>query len=425
MLTSKNTHIHWFVNDLRLTDQPFLRLLEQKTHHFGVYIIDPRKQRLLKEGFRKTGMQRLQFLREHLIDLQQQYRALGSDLLVMKGYPEEVIPNIVKEYDATLSFQLEYSTEERNIQESIRNLLDDDHIFSYDGNFLLLPSYFNYVHFPTSFSGFRNKAEKILKSITPNPERPLTLPKSAGSFTTINARTFKRHEKTVFPFSGGEKAALQRLNNYLFETHAVDAYKEKRNGLLGTDYSSKLSPWLASGAISPGTILSTLKRYETNFGTNQGTYWLVFELLWRDYFRHAGKYYRDRLFYSSGINNVQKNLSNNFEAFKDWAKGRTGNKFIDANMRELALTGYMSNRGRQNVASYLVHNMNISWNLGAAWFEQNLLDYDVYSNQGNWMYIVGVGFNPKGAAVFDIDFQTERYDPTASYQNQWINENIS
>lgn len=257
------------------------------------------------------------------------------------------------------------------------------------------------------------------------PERPLTLPKSADSFATIKPRHCERHAKTVFPFSGGETAALQRLNNYLFETHAVDAYKEKRNGLLGTDYSSKLSPWLASGAISPMTILRTLKSYETNFGSNQGTYWLVFELLWRDYFRHAGKYYRDKLFYASGINNVQKNQSNNTEAFQDWANGRTGNKFIDANMKELALTGYMSNRGRQNVASYLVHNLNQNWQLGAAWFEQHLLDYDVYTNQGNWMYIAGVGFNPKGAAVFDIDFQTDRYDPTASYQNQWINEKIS
>lgn len=207
MLTNKRTHIHWFVNDLRLTDQPFLRLLEHKTHHFGVYIIDPRKHILLKEGFRKTGIHRLQ-------------------------------------------------------------------------------------------------------------------------------------------------------------------------------------------------------------------------LLWRDYFRHAGKYYRDKLFYASGINTVQKNQSNNLVAFQKWTNGIAGNKFIDTNMKELALTGYMSNRGRQNVASYLVHNMNISCNLGVAWFEKNLLDYDVYSNQGNWMRLVGAGFNPNGTAVFDIDFQTERYAPAASYQNQWIIKKI-
>lgn len=426
MSTNKKTHIHWYGNDLRLTDQPFIHLLGNQKHHFGIYIIDPRKYERLPLGFRKTGVKRLQFLREHLNDLQHQYETLGSSLLVIKGFPEKIIPNIVKQYDASISFQLEYATEEHIIQKLILEEIDLEESFTYDGNFLVNPSEWRFESFPNSFSVFRKKAEKAVNiSSSYAFSQPKNLPSSPKNFGKLNVRRYTRHEKSVFPFQGGETAALQRLNNYLFETHEINFYKEKRNGLLGIDYSSKLSPWLASGALSPRMVLSELRRYEETFRSNTGTYWLVFELLWRDYFRHAGKHYGDKLFYSTGVNGVNKKYLSDLALFDNWRHTKTGDQFIDANMKELELTGYMSNRGRQNAASYLVHNLNQNWQFGAAWFEHTLLDYDVYTNQGNWLYIAGHGFNPKGASVFDISFQADRYDPTGAYQNYWMNEKLS
>jgi deoxyribodipyrimidine photo-lyase len=426
MSINKTTHIHWFNNDLRLHDQPFISQLNGKTQHFGVYIVDPRKYVRLKAGFRKTGKHRLQWLRQHLVDLQQNYRKLGSDLLIVKGYPELLIPQIAKKYDASISFQNEYATEERKIQEAVCLELPADSIYRYDGHFLVQPQQIPIDTFPKSFSGFKKKAEQILKSLnTSSLAFPEHLPPAAEKFKTLHAREYSMHRNSVVPFEGGQTTGLRRLNNYLFETQQIDSYKSKRNRLLGIDYSSKFSPWLATGGLSPRLILDEIRRYEQSHGSNESTYWLVFELLWRDYFRHAGKHYKDQLFHQGGLLGLRNKPLNDTISFHKWCTGNTENQFVNANMKELSSTGFMSNRGRQNVASYLIHDLNLDWRLGAAWFEQHLLDYDVYSNQGNWLYIAGLAFNPKGPAVFDLTFQVNHYDPAGTYQKQWTNEKIS
>jgi deoxyribodipyrimidine photo-lyase len=106
--------------------------------------------------------------------------------------------------------------------------------------------------------------------------------------------------------------------------------------------------------------------------------------------------------------------------FQKWIDGKTGNDFVDANMVELKQTGFMSNRGRQNVASYLCHDLNIDWRYGAAYFEEQLIDYDVSSNWCNWAYIAGVGNNPRGKSVFNIEKQANDYDRDKSYRKLWL-----
>ncbi|MFN5841789.1 MAG: FAD-binding domain-containing protein, partial [Bacteroidota bacterium] len=100
--------------------------------------------------------------------------------------------------------------------------------------------------------------------------------------------------------------------------------------------------------------------------------------------------------------------------------GNTGEPFVDANMRELWHSGFMSNRGRQNVASYLVHDLHIDWRWGAAWFERLLIDYDVYSNYGNWQYVAGVGNDPREGRKFNIKRQQEMYDAECAYVDYWL-----
>jgi len=415
------THIHWFRKDLRLTDQPFFSLLEGKTHFFGLYVVDPREYKWIDLGFRKTGLLRLQFLREHLKDLQEQLRSRGSELVVKVGLPELIIPKLVKNQEASLSFMKEAATEERIVQNKIVEVLSSERVFSYESNFLISPIEFSWKNcgFPKSFSGFRKKLEKVAKNRTwsylPVPK---SLPCAPWKSFTIKKSTRQIHPLTAFPLLGGESEGRKRVFYYL-EQH-VHQYKETRNGLLGLDFSSKLSPYLSHGALSPCYIMSELKKTEKRKGANQGTYWLWFELLWREYFRHAGWVYGDRLFHYSGFSKDVFSQQFNLRSFKKWYNADVLDKFIKAGLIELNETGYSSNRMRQNIASFLIHNLQSNWQWGAAWFEHQLLDYDVYSNQGNWMYIAGVAFDPKGGRKFDIRFQEERYDPDHLFKTTWL-----
>jgi deoxyribodipyrimidine photo-lyase len=230
-----------------------------------------------------------------------------------------------------------------------------------------------------------------------------------------------KDSRSVLNFKGGETEALVRLKTYFWEGDHLKTYKETRNGLLGADYSSKFSAWLALGCISPRYIYEEVKRYETERIANDSTYWLVFELLWRDYFRFVALKFGTRLFKVTGIkNDFQKKWKRDKVLFQKWVNGQTGVPLIDANMIELQQTGFMSNRGRQNVASYLTKDLGIDWTWGAAYFESLLLDYDVCSNWGNWNYVAGVGNDPREDRYFNIAKQANTYDPKGDYVRQWL-----
>lgn len=192
---------------------------------------------------------------------------------------------------------------------------------------------------------------------------------------------------------------------------------------MGADYSSKFSAWLALGCISPRFIYHELKKYEKQFGANDSTYWLVFELLWRDFFRFMFKKHQSKMFQPAGITTekeIPKSVSE--KLLHNWINGTTNEDFVDANMIELKLTGFMSNRGRQNVASYLCNDLKLDWRFGAAYFEQQLIDYDECSNWGNWAYIAGVGNDTRENRYFNIEKQASMYDKDKTYRNLWLNK---
>ena len=188
---------------------------------------------------------------------------------------------------------------------------------------------------------------------------------------------------------------------------------------MGMEYSSKFSPWLSLGCLSPRVIADRLKNYELIHGANDGTYWLWFELLWRDYFRFLHFKYGRKLYQPKGLGKQQPN-SFHEEQFYQWSSGLTGEDLIDAGMRELQQTGFLSNRMRQVLASYWIYDMKGDWRAGAAWFESQLIDYDVYSNQGNWLYITGGGTDPRGGRPFNVQKQTKDHDPDGVYRAMWL-----
>ena len=232
-----------------------------------------------------------------------------------------------------------------------------------------------------------------------------------------------RHDpRSSFPhatadFAGGERAALAHLAQYLARK-LPHSYKQTRNGLTGVDYSSKLSPWLATGALSARQVMAQLRQFEAEHGESDGSYWLWFELLWRDYFRLLHLQQGAALYRARGLSD-QPLAPHNAQGFDRWRQGRTGEPLVDAAMRELAATGYLSNRLRQVVASYLVYDLHGDWRAGAAWFEHCLLDCDVYSNQGNWLYVAGRGTDPRGGRRFNPQKQTQDHDADGSYRRLW------
>ena len=148
-----------------------------------------------------------------------------------------------------------------------------------------------------------------------------------------------------------------------------------------------------------------------------------YELIWRDYFKYISLKHGDKIFHLGGI--LQKQYDWNIDQgdLQKWIDGGTAEPFVNANMIELKETGWMSNRGRQNVASYLSRNMNIDWRIGAAYFESLLIDYDVHSNYGNWMYVSGVGNDPRDRK-FNVRLQAERYDAQNKFQNLWLQKTL-
>ncbi len=430
--------IVWFRQDLRLHDNEALSdAMKHADEILPVYVFDERTftGRTRWFDFPKTGKFRAQFIIDAVEDLRQQLREKGNELVVRIGKPEEIIFDLARETRASWVFcNRERTQEELDVQDRLeQNLWTIGREIRYSRGKMLyytadLP--FPVTHTPDIFTQFRKEVERIVpvREPLPVPERipPFTVSLHAGQVPGISDfghDAVVRDSRAVLPFIGGETKALERLRYYLWESDQVKTYKETRNGLIGGDYSSKFSPWLAQGCLSPKMIYHELRRYEAERGANKSTYWLFFELLWRDFFRLMAKKYESQIFLQGGTKGEEPvERTNNWQLFARWMEGMTGVPFIDANMRELNLSGFMSNRGRQNVASFLVKDLKVNWQMGAEYFESLLIDYDVSSNWCNWNYVAGVGSDPREDRYFNIISQAQRYDAKGDYVRLWVPE---
>ena len=427
-------HLLWFRNDLRVHDNTVLAEASKNTDSLlAIYCLDPRHFATDRFGFKKTEKYRAKFLLETLSDLQESLKSKGISLLVLQGKPEEMIPTICEQYGVEkLFFQKEWTKEERKVEQNLTNKLAPHiRLQNYFNQFLFHPDDIgmDFQEIPQVFTVFRKQVEKQSK-VRPTIETPV-FPKenllendaAMPTLTDLGFEDFETHPNTAFPFKGGETEALNRLNNYFFETKKLGVYKKTRNGLVGTDYSSKFSPWLANGSISARTIYWQVKTFEKEHFKNDSTYWLIFELIWRDYFKYVSLKHGDDLFKIGGILKVDYDWYRHEKDIDNWINGTTKEPFVNANMLELKHTGWMSNRGRQNVASYFAKTLKLDWRIGAAYFESLLLDYDVHSNYGNWMYVSGVGNDPRDR-VFNIQLQASNYDPNGKYQRIWLQNTL-
>ena len=240
---------------------------------------------------------------------------------------------------------------------------------------------------PEGFSGFRKKAEKALP---------------------------KYFNNCLLPF--GESTHLY-LSNYFSGTKPGN-YFNTRNQMIGEGFSTRFSDLLSWGFVDVKYLFNKTKEYEDQFGPNKSTYWIIFELLWREFFYWHYQKHETLYFSENGLRG-----NKDFSEFKKYTIDELmlidSPIFFRCALMELKEDGFLSNRVRQIFASIWLNDLGLPWRSGAHLFEEHLIDYDVYSNYGNWMYLAGVGVDPKGKRYFNLQKQLSMYDPENEYINFW------
>ena len=452
----KKLLIYWFRNDLRIEDNPALNhacALAERTQAalLAVFCHTPAYGALRSTqtqwGFARISAHRQQVLRDSLIDLRNQLQQYDLDLLELDGelsaqtdfwkhlaqhYELETIvcediaaPEEIAQVRAVQALNLPLSLPVQTLWQST----------------MYAPSEFDFelTHMPDQFTAFRHQIEKaayrirqpvacaLSTSFALNDARLDTFGASKQRVEELDSQAILKDARSSFPywtseFRGGSRAASEHLARY-FSTDLAHRYKQTRNQLSGTEFSTKFSPWLASGAISAPQIMAALTQFEDENGRSESSYWIWFELLWRDYFRFLHCKYGVQLYRASGLSKLPITLpAFDAQTLQTWTDSNTGESLIDAAMRELKMTGYLSNRLRQQVMSYWLHELGGDWRVAAAWLEAQLIDYDVYSNQGNCLYLAGLGTDPRGylgGRWFDPQKQAKQHDADGHYRRLW------
>jgi deoxyribodipyrimidine photo-lyase len=465
------TLIFWFRNDLRLHDHPALcQAAAQGSALLPVFCLGGVSA--LHNGDTRWGdlqpsLNRQRVLLDSLIDLDAQLRALGSALMVVRGTPVDALPKLAQAlggaaiYCETIAAPYEQNEVDMLQSAGVQVVSNwQSTLFAPDA----LP--FAVQDLPKVFTQFRHaltRAQVAPTAPLPAPTQLPPLPTTANDLTRHAANassdvspqgstpgSAQGYARVSLPerraalgapetdprsslpywqsgFAAGERAGLAHLAGY-FASELPHRYKATRNALTGTDFSSKLSAWLASGALSVRQVAQCITDYEQGIGPNEGSQWLLQELLWRDYFRWLHLQHGAKLFRYRGLRDmeapapalaIERPPAHNPAQFARWSQGSTEEPLVNAAMHELQATGYLSNRLRQVVASYWIHELAGDWRAGAAWFEAQLIDYDVCTNQGNWLYIAGMGTDPRGGRHFNVQKQAQAHDPDRSYQRLW------
>jgi deoxyribodipyrimidine photo-lyase len=394
--------IVWFKRDLRVEDNEALHnacLLAEEV--IPVFIFIP--SLLEKFGKRKD---RLGFIVSALRKLDEDLRELGGKLYVFRGEPDEVFPYLIKTSQAQAVFTnkaLSFLGEEfeRKVKTFLRSHGVDFNY--YLGNFLCdvtkIPFKKVYSHF------FKEWIKGLRLEVFPKPVR-INTPELPFPTLTQITRELDYEENRYFPIEFG----FRRLEEFDFR-----AYTELRNRL-DLDGTSKLSPYIRFGVISLKRIYG--KAIE-QAGLNCQ---YVKELAWREFWYHIKHYFPEvqNLEFQEKRRGIP--WSDDQVIFRAFVEGRTGYPIVDAAIRQLHVEGYMHNRARMIVASFLTKDLFIDWRLGEDFFKEHLIDYDEVVNVGNWQWVASVGADPKPFRMFNPILQSKKFDPEAKYIKKYLPE---
>lgn len=391
----------WLRNDLRLHDHmAIVQAMKSKNDIMLVYCFDYShfKKSNWPHSTRRMSGNRIRFLLESLEDLSNRI-----PLCYVKGNPPDALETFINtvEHEKNVSINQifvhgEVGSQESNTEKNVLKIFkkkqrkfnvipwgsvlhhpDDikDHKMDLDRK--TLQSFMNYrnkginkFNIPVREHNVINPSDIPIFSIKDTHPEYYSLP-SIKDLWELGEDSEELYLPKETIYHGGETKGIERVKHYIGNNDLIHNYKETRNGLLGNDYSSKFSPWMNLGCISPIFIHNEMMKLSKSSDSSD---WLIVEMMFRDYFLFHHNLYGDKYFYLSGVRMGQGMPSDDYwnedvDKFNAWKEGRTGVPFIDANMRELKETGFMSNRGRQCVASFLAHDLKVDWRWGAAYFE--------------------------------------------------------
>ena len=411
----KEYNLVWFQNDLRIDDNPALvEAALAGLPIIGLFLFPSNNETIHELPL--ISHSRANAIYQASESLYQELDKIGVGLLVTQSITE--LSTIINPSSINTVYYNEYpGTREHQQRELLIKVFNQSTFHPSQSYSMIHPDLlgFSIQDTPDVFTTFRKQVEKhvVIKAPLSRPniqqnETRYLLPslKSLGFYSVL----------LLIPST--ETDALERLRYYCIESGRVRTYKETRNGMFEWDDSSKLSMHLSLGTLSPRRVYTVLKEAEALHGANDSTYWLWFELLWRDFFYFTHLKEQQAFFQPWDL--PESLTSRQQELFTAILEGKTGYPLVDANMKELIKTGWMSNRGRQNVASFFVHYCKLPWSLGATMFESYLLDYNVSSNVGNWRYVAGVGNDPREHRVFNVMKQGSQYDASTDYLLRWL-----
>ena len=395
--------IIWFRRDLRVSDHPaLLAAISESSEIVPVFILDPK---LIKTG----GSKRLAYLGQSLRALDE---SLGNNLQVIAGDQLTVLKDLQKKYDAeSVHISAEYepygATRDKNIEEGGIKLIRTGSPYAVAPGRVLKPSdntpYRVYTPFYKAWCahGWRKPAEKP-------KEIPAVKPSS-------EAREFPdwKLPDGVKLTKAGELAALERFK--YFQKNGLASYDEARN-LAAIDGTSKMSAHLKWGEIHPRTLLAPLGESKAHDVFRK-------EIAWREFYADIlfNNPHTETEYYAPQFSKMRYDEPG--EKFKAWCEGKTGYPFVDAAMRQLLQEGWMHNRTRMVVASFLVKDLHLEWQLGERFFREHLIDYDVASNAHGWQWTAGCGTDASPYyRVFNPIEQGKRFDEDGDYVRKYVPE---
>jgi deoxyribodipyrimidine photo-lyase len=423
---SEKTILVWFRNDLRVHDNEILFEATRKADKIvPVYIFDPFYFKNVSPGLLKTGNIRAKFLIESVADLRSNLRNLGGELIVRTGNPAEIIPLLAQQYEVCEVYHhREVAFEETKISEEVEAALWKIklNLKHFIGHTLYhkedLP--FPIKDIPDSFAVFKKKVERD-SEVRPCIDTPaeINVPEidDAGiipSLAELGLNEPLADPRADFHYEGGETTGLLQLERCSLSSGANQVVKTAKY----TEYLTRLSAWVSLGCLSMRWVYRELMQDSRNSNSP-----FILGLLWRDYYRFMFKKH-GKEFYSAGrfVSKATELAVDQDALFEKWKTGNTGVPYIDACMHQLNATGYIGNASRQIVADFLANQLKVDWTLGAAYFEEKLIDYSPASNLGNWAFIAGANNDPRDGRYFLSAKQIAEIETQSQFIDTWFPE---